>query len=180
MGIQLQIVQDADMAQFKHDMQEAFQKGAEAEFGNITEQILPESHINASLSKSGSVAYAAVEDGRIVGGAIVQIDSQTHHNHLDFLYVKCGVQSKGIGQAIWNAIEQLHPETMIWETGTPYFEKRNIHFYVNKCGFHIVEYYNDKHPDPNMPDVPNTPDMPDTDDIPGFEQGFFRFEKRMK
>ena len=95
MGIQLQIVQDADMAQFKHDMQEAFQKGAEAEFGNITEQILPESHINASLIKSGSVAYAAVEDGRIVGGAIVQIDSQTHRNHLDFLYVKCGVQSRG-------------------------------------------------------------------------------------
>ena len=180
MGIQLQIVQDADMAQFKHDMQEAFQRGAEAEFGNITEQILPESHINASLIKSGSVAYAAVEDGAIVGGAIVQIDSQTHRNHLDFLYVKCGVQSKGIGQAIWNAIEQLHPETMIWETGTPYFEKRNIHFYVNKCGFHIVEYYNDKHPDPNMPDVPNMPDKPDTDDIPGFEQGFFRFEKRMK
>lgn len=25
-------------------------------------------------------------------------------------------------------------------TCTPYFEKRNIHFYVNKCGFYIVEY----------------------------------------
>jgi hypothetical protein len=28
----------------------------------------------------------------------------------------------------------------VWETMTPYFEKRNIHFYVNKCGFHIVEF----------------------------------------
>ena len=87
------------------------------------------------------MAYAAVEDDCIVGGAIVQINPETHHHHLDFLYVKHGVQSKGIGQAIWAAIEQLHPETIIWETGTPYFEKRNIHFYVNKCGFHIVEYY---------------------------------------
>lgn len=177
MSIELKIVQGADMPQFKHDMQEAFQKGAEAEFGNITEQILPESHINASLGKGGSVAYAAMEDGCMVGGAIVQIDTQTHHNHLDFLYVKHGVQSRGVGQAIWAAIEQLHPETIIWETGTPYFEKRNIHFYVNKCGFHIVEYYNDKHPEPNMS---NVPDMPDSEAIPGFEQGFFRFEKRMK
>ncbi len=32
---------------------------------------------------------------------------------------------------------------IVWETCTPYFEKRNIHFYVNKCKFHIVEFYND-------------------------------------
>lgn len=177
MGIQLQIVQEADLPQFKRDMQEAFQKGAEAEFGHISEQILPESHINASLSKAGSMAYAAVEDGCIVGGAIVQINPETHHHHLDFLYVKHGVQSKGIGQAIWAAIEQNHPDAIVWETGTPYFERRNIHFYVNKCGFHIVEYYNEKHPDPYMQDEDN---MPDTDPIPGFERGFFRFEKRMQ
>ena len=37
----------------------------------------------------------------------------------------------------------------MWETVTPYFEKRNIHFYVNRCGFQIVEFYNSHHPDPN-------------------------------
>jgi len=54
-------------------MQESFQKGAEAEYGSISEVILPESHINASLSKPGSVAYAAMKKGCMVGGAIVQI-----------------------------------------------------------------------------------------------------------
>ena len=29
----------------------------------------------------------------------------------------------------------------MWETCTPYFEKRNIHFYVNKCGFQITEFW---------------------------------------
>ena len=33
-----------------------------------------------------------------------------------------------------------------------YFEKRNIHFYVNKCGFHIVEFLNEHNPDPNDPE----------------------------
>ena len=47
------------------------------------------------------------------------------------------------------SIEALYPETKVWETCTPYFEKRNIHFYVNKCGFHIVEFYNEHHVDPN-------------------------------
>ena len=41
----------------------------------------------------------------------------------------------------WQAVEALHPETAVWETCTPYFEKRNIHFYVNKCGFHAVEFW---------------------------------------
>lgn len=31
--------------------------------------------------------------------------------------------------------------------------KRNIHFYVNRCGFHIVEFFNSHHPDPNDPDA---------------------------
>jgi len=36
-----------------------------------------------------------------------------------------GVQSKGIGQAIWKSIEATHPEIEVWETCTPYkFEKR--------------------------------------------------------
>ena len=52
----------------------------------------------------------------------------------------------------------------------------SIHFYVNKCGFHIVEYYNEKHPDPHQPEE----EQLSTDDTPGFEHGFFRFEKRTK
>lgn len=47
-------------------------------------------------------------------------------------------------------IEQAFPQTRVWETATPYFEKRNIHFYVNKCGFKIVAFYNRHHPDPNQ------------------------------
>ena len=42
---------------------------------------------------------------------------------------------------ICRIIEALHPETKVWETCTPYFEKRNIHFYVNKCGFMIDEFW---------------------------------------
>ncbi len=34
---------------------------------------------------------------------------------------------------------------------TPYFEKRNIHFYINKCGFKIVEFFNKAHHDPTRP-----------------------------
>ena len=44
------------------------------------------------------------------------------------------------------------PDTKIWETYTPYFEKRNIHFYVNICGFHIVQYFNEIHPLPDTPE----------------------------
>lgn len=59
--------------------------------------------------------------------------------------------SKGIGYAAWQAIEAKYPETKQWETCTPYFEKQNIHFYVNKCGFQIVEFFNEFNPDSMMP-----------------------------
>lgn len=46
------------------------------------------------------------ENNEIVGGVIVTIN-ENNHNYLDFLFVKVGVQSKGIGQTIWKEIEKL-------------------------------------------------------------------------
>ena len=131
-------------------------------------QVLPDKDFYQSLVAEDAEAYEAIDtDGQRVGGAIIAIDAAKHHGELSFLYVKVGVQSKGIGQAIWKAIEALHPETEVWETCTPYFDRRNIHFYINRLGFHAVEFFNEYHPDPHMPEQFDQ------------EDGLFRFEKRM-
>jgi hypothetical protein len=93
---------------------------------------------------------------------------------LDLLFVSPKSHSKGIGYAAWCEIERLHPEVKVWETVTPYFEKRNIHFYVNRCGFHIVEFYNSYHPDPHDPETGGENRFEDEEN-----DGMFRFEKRM-
>lgn len=111
MDFQLLPLEESDLTIFKHDMQEAFQLGAAAWKENLDEEILPESHINKSLSAKGSIAYKAVVGGELFGGAIVVINDE--HGDLDFLYVKSGTQSKGIGQMIWNAIEEKHPEVIL-------------------------------------------------------------------
>lgn len=144
MNIKLSLVEKKDLPEFKKDMQEAFRLGA-LEGGydfDISEEILPEADIEKSLNTKGAAAYKAVDEyGNILGGAIIVIDEKTQINHLDFLYVKKGEQNKGVGKFIWSTIENLYPMTKIWETVTPYFEKRNIHFYVNVCHFHIVEFF---------------------------------------
>ncbi len=173
MILKLLPVESGDRKQYKLDMQEAFQLGAkEGDYPlEADEIILPEADIEHSLHTAGALAYKAVDEtGAMVGGAIVVIDPVTQHNHLDFLYVKRGVQNKGIGKFIWFVLEKLHPETKVWITCTPYFEKRNIHFYVNVCHFHIVDFFNAHYPDPNFPDA-----------IPGCdEDGMFGFQKKMR
>ena len=171
MNFKLLPVSQEDLTDYKKYMQEAFQKEAAAEFSDLNTEILPEKEIDLALSKKGAFAYKAVVDGEMVGGAIVVIDEETQHNHLDFLYVKYGTQNRGVGQAIWDEVEKQHPDTMVWETITPYFEKRNVHFYVNRCGFHIVEFFNPHHKDPNTPEIP--------EDMVGGDY-FFRFEKKMR
>ena len=140
MNFMLSVLEPNHEKQFKTDMQEAFQKGFEDVFGTTEDVILPEQDIDDSLREKGAAAYQAMVDGVLMGGAVVVIHEETHHNELSFLYVKHGSQAKGIGRMIWEEIEKLYPDTRVWETCTPYFEKRNIHFYVNKCGFHIVEF----------------------------------------
>ncbi len=167
-------LEPADLPLFKRDMQEAFQRGAEAEFGPCPE-ILPVSHIDRSLSAPGAAAFKAVDSGsgELVGGAVVQVPAEGEGAyHLDFLYVRHGAQGRGVGQALWSALEARYPEATLWETHTPYFEKRNIHFYVNRCGFHIVEFFSPAHPEPHMAEFGGEPH-----DMPGGDY-FFRFEKR--
>lgn len=109
--------------------------------------------------------------GEKVGGLILSIDGS--HGELDILFVSLKAHSKGIGYAAWCEVEKLYPQVTVWETVTPYFETRNIHFYVNRCGFHIVEFYNSHHPDPNDPEAAQKIDEQ-------FPDGMFRFEKRIE
>ncbi|WP_308763709.1 GNAT family N-acetyltransferase [uncultured Bacteroides sp.] len=167
MNLTLMLLDESDREQFKTDMSDAFQFYTEDGYFPAEERILPVEEIEQTLCKANSIAYKAVQDNRIVGGAIVSIDKQRQRGSLELLYVKSSTQSQGIGKFMWFEIERFHPDVTIWETITPAFAKRNIHFYINVCGFQITEYFNPHHPNPHP--QPNY-DGPDDD---------FRFEKRM-
>ena len=160
-------LRDDDKYEFKKLMQEAFQYGYESVYGVDKEQVLPDKDIDDDLKKKNSFAYEMIDNGEIVGGVIVTIN-KNNHNYLDFLFVKVGIQSKGIGKKIWEEIEKLYPETKVWGTCTPYFDKRNIHFYVNKLKFKIVKYENEPESEEKR------------DEMFLDEGGMFEFEKIMK
>ena len=170
---------EEDRDRFIRDNQRAFKFGAVEEFGVRDEHFEEEGEIISRKtiedSIDGGVACRIREDGRIVGGLVLRIDEETQHNELELLFVDPEVHSRGVGYAAWREVERLWPETRVWETCTPYFETRNIHFYVNKCGFHIVEFFNEKHPDPHDPETGEENDYGDA----GNGDGMFRFEKRM-
>lgn len=174
MVVELIPLKEQDRNQFILDNQEAFNFGALEEFGRRDdhfeedEQIISRETIERSIE--AGEAYRIVADGEVVGGVILRTDGE--RGDLDILFVSPSCHSKGIGYKAWCAVEKLHPEVKVWETVTPYFEARNIHFYVNRCGFHIVEFYNKYHRDPNEPEEDHGMD----DQFPA---GMFRFEKRI-
>ena len=167
-------LEDGDRESFIRDNQIAFKYGAAEEFGPRDDhfdedgEIISRETIERCID--GGEAYRIRLDGRLVGGLVVRIDPETQRNELELLFVDPAVHGRGVGQAAWREVERLYPETRVWETCTPYFEKRNIHFYINRCGFHAVEFFCAAHRDPREADC-------------GEEEGpdeMFRFEKRMK
>ena len=171
---------DDDREQFIADNQRAFRYGATEEFGLRDDHFEEDGEIisRATIERciDGGVAYRIREDGRIVGGLVLKIDEKMQRNELELLFVNPEAHSRGIGQAAWREVERLYPETRVWETCTPYFETRNIHFYVNKCGFHIVEFFNPHHPEPRGPETGGE----NGSEGGGGGDGMFRFEKRMR
>ena len=174
MDINLLALTSDDREQFILDNQEAFIFGALEEFGRRDDHFEEEGEIISRETFEHSIdhgeAYRIMLDDQPVGGVIITVNGD--HGVLEILFVSPHVHSKGIGYTAWCAVERLHPEIRVWETVTPYFEKRNIHFYVNRCGFHIVEFFNSHHPDPNDPDRGKEMD----EQVP---EGMFRFEKRI-
>ncbi len=174
-NIRLVPLERDDREQFITDNQEAFNYGALEEFGRRDNHFEEDGEIISrdTIEKSidSGEAYRIMQGDEKVGGLVLRVNGDK--GDLDLLFVLPKAHSKGIGYAAWCAVEKLHPEVKVWETVTPYFETRNIHFYVNRCGFHIVEFFNSHHPDPNEKESADEIDEQEHD-------GMFRFEKIMK
>ncbi len=160
-----------DREQFILDNQEAFYYGALQEFGVRDEHFEDDGQIISRKTIENAIdngeAYRIIHDNKPVGGLVVKTDGE--HGELELLFVSPAAHSKGIGYATWCEVEKMYSNIKVWETMTPYFEKRNIHFYVNRCGFQIVEFFNSHHRNPNEKD--NRPD--------GLDE-MFRFLKIIK
>ena len=160
MKIELVPTRDDEREDFIVNLQASFQKGA-AGFCD-DDEIISREDILESFNADGAQVLNIVRAGKIVGGAVVVIRPD-NRNELLLFFVNVDLLGKDIGFAAWQAIEARYPDTKVWETATPYFAKRNLHFYINKCGFHAVEFFNPHHP---------------AADTGG--DYFFRFEKVMK
>ena len=171
-SVKLIALTNEDRKQFILDNQEAFRYGATEEFGMRDNHFEEDGEIISRATIENAIengeAYRIVCNGEIAGGVVVRVDGDK--GDLELLFVSPRAHSKGIGYAAWCEIERMYPQVKVWETVTPYFEKRNIHFYVNRCGFQIVEFFNSHHPDPNDPDA--------QDNL--MNDGMFRFEKTIK
>jgi len=132
-------------------------------------QAIPTQYLTDLLNKKNAVNYNIILDNEIVGGLILNINKEKNQGELDLLFVNKNMHSKGIGTSTWKTVEKIYPEIELWITYTPYYDKRNIHFYMNVLGFHAVEFTNNYIQEKNNKGNNNN----EGDD-------FFKFEKRIK
>ena len=167
--IELLLLEHEDRNQFILDNQKAFRYGAMEEFWLRGDHFEEEGEIISRMTIEESIdegtAYLIIHKGEKVGGLVMKVEAD--RGELELLFVDPDVHSKGIGYAAWCAVEKKYSQVKVWETCTPYFEKWNTYFYLNRCRFHIVEFFQAKHPNLCHPES-------DGDD--SFD-GMFRFEK---
>lgn len=152
---------EEDVPELTRIMKRAFDKDTQIHLGEETGG--PDGYDNGEfLRKWGfdknSTQFKLLADNIIIGGVILWINPNTQDNYLGTIFLDIDFQEKGIGQEVWRMIEKMYPDTKVWHTETPIFSHRNHNFYINKCGFYVVEIKNPK-------------DM---------HEGSFIMEKRMK
>lgn len=177
-NITLALAAENEIPYLKEKMAESFSIAVREHFGdNTPEGGPPAEQLENAYREADSKVCKIMKDGLPVGGAVLKINNETLHNKMDLFFIFKEYLNHGLGLEAWRAIEREYPETLVWELITPYFEQRNIHFYVNKCGFHIVEYFNKYHPDPDMPPLPPKDEQGQRESFD--DGGCFRFVKEM-
>lgn len=153
MSITFDKLGERDYKGFCDDVKEIFSVAVIETFGQPEDgrEIISADEVCRTLQDPKCETYAVYANGVKVGGVAVKADTVTGYNSLELFYISPDRQGKGLGLQIWLGVEKMYPGTKVWRLVTPYFEKRNIHFYVNKCGFKIVEFFNKAHCDPNYP-----------------------------
>ena len=116
---------DDDREQFILDNQWAFKYGAIEEFGKRDDhldfdgEIISRKTIERCIDSPDSETYRIVVDGRKVGGVILKINKETHHNELEILFVSPEEHTKGIGYGAWHCVlwlEILAPKLVNMKT----------------------------------------------------------------
>lgn len=132
---------EADIEELKQIMTRAFNEDARIHLNEPTGG--PEGYDDGTFLRKyafdeRTTSYKIAMDGKTVGSVILWINQETKIHYLGNIFIDTNIQNKGIGLRIWRFIEQEYPDAIKWCTDTPAFSSRNHHFYVNKCGFHVV------------------------------------------
>lgn len=172
--ITLKPVEKTDLQELKKKIQEAFGIAVAENFGESEEPVPTDAELEEIFHAPGAVIYHIWQGDEKIGGVVLGIHPETQRHSLDIFFISPEYHNKGLGQAAWKAIEEKYPDTKVWETVTPYFEKRNIHFYVNKCGFKITEFWNKYNPEPGT-----SVEQAENEHSSGCDEAF-RFEKVMQ
>lgn len=152
--IGLSALRSDDHERFVKDYQRAFLSaltrthGRRKHYYSYTDEIIPDTAVESLLRERNSRAYGIMIGDALVGGVLIHTVGVAR-GKLDLLYVTPCAQGCGIGAEAWMTIKRLHPGIGVWEATAAFFERQNLHFLINCCGFYIVEYYNRRRPNPN-------------------------------
>ena len=93
------------------------------------------------FKQSNATLLDILADKNLVGGAVLIINVETQRNKLSLFFINEDFRNKGLGFSAWQAIENYFPDTKVWYTSTSWLDRRNLHFYLNKCGFVAFSIY---------------------------------------
>ncbi len=80
---------------------------------------------------------ALLLDSKITGGAVVK-DHGNGIREIELFFIQAENIGKGMGTEALKLVEAYFPDTRVWRLITPTQVMKNVVFYVNKCGYHIV------------------------------------------
>ena len=114
-----------------------FERGGEKNWKKIIDYVRTDCRDVETMMEN---VYLPEYEGGLFNGGAAQMERPN-----TFIIQQGRAAESVLMEIVKKILAQRHPGIRIWKTFTPYFEKRNIHFYVNRLGFQIDEFFHEGH-----------------------------------
>ncbi|NLW70898.1 MAG: GNAT family N-acetyltransferase [Eubacteriaceae bacterium] len=141
-NIEFTPLKESDIPELTPIMERSFDEDARLFFGKPKGG--PEGYDDGSFLRKWALmpkatSYCIHLEGVLIGAIILFIYEGIHSGHLGCIFLDPEYCGRGLGTRVWNKVEAAYPSVKKWTTETPAVSYRNHRFYINNCGFHVVE-----------------------------------------
>ncbi|MCO0832331.1 GNAT family N-acetyltransferase [Fructobacillus sp. W13] len=140
----------ADLVVYKSSLKAAYRHGLPNRYGEDfpVDLLMPEDeYLNIILKSDIERSFVALQNGAIIAGISFRQDEGSSKAYVNEIFTVPAYQEQGLMTRFFLQLDQQLDDIKTWEYGLVPGDSASMNLFINRLGFEISEFMNERHPE---------------------------------